>query len=139
MAKFKFPKRYDKDVASAGIKFDIHDEFGNHYGRFLTRYLNGNDPKYQLIRTRLDRTHALAVKTKQMTDDDVFALAFVEYAIIGWEDVFGEDGEPVEFSLEAAKEYFAEPDAKFVLGQLISNSLNVEFYQASTPEEAKKK
>lgn len=138
MAKFKFPKRYDKDVAEAGVWFDVYDELGQHYGKFLLRYMNHNDPKLIAIRSRFIKANDVALKTKQLKDEDIVHHIFLEYSLLDWQGIQA-DGVDVPYSKEDAKEYFAEGEARFVMDQLTYYATSVESYQAVSPDEAKKK
>lgn len=138
MSKFKFPKRYDAVVADAGVWFDIYDEVGGHYGEFKVRFADNSNAKFQLISTRLAKKFEVQRRTKVMSDEDFYSQVFIEYALIDWK-ITGEDGEAIPFSVEDARDYFDNPEAKFVLNQLISQGLNVENYQPLSPEASAKK
>ena len=75
-------------------------------------------PMRVLIRGTANQDFQAAIrsKTKDMSSTDQFKNAFeisaelvADYLLIGWENVFAEDGSPVQYSKHAANEYVNQP------------------------------
>lgn len=136
MTTFHFPARYDDTLADEGVWTSVIDEVGNDYGRFKLSLFDELTPRYRSTLERLQRKYPPKngkpnATYMAMTEDQKLILTFVELAMSDWE-IKDEKGKAIPFSKEAAKEYFADPRALFVLRELSSFARDVRNFQ---PEE----
>lgn len=116
--KFSIPKRYDAELADAGVWFNIVDENGNEYGEFKCRYLDEASPRTEVAYKRIRQKYAAQIRAKKLTDIEAVKVVFVEAVLMDWKGIKDEKGKEVPYEVATALDYFSLEETRWVLLQL---------------------
>lgn len=102
---FKTDETREKD----GVTLDMGEA-----GRFKVARAGGANATFTKRLAFLTKPHRRAIQTGSIDPklaDQILVTAYVESVLIGWENVTGEDGAPLQFSKENAVKLFTDlPD-----------------------------
>ena len=132
---FDIPERYDAKIADDGVWFSIIDENERLWGEFKCAMFDTDSRRIKLIQDRIKTRYAREIRLKTVDNEALGREVFLEAILLDWRKV-NSNGEPVDFSAEAAKAYFSNPKvAKFALPALIEYAQDVRNFQALDKEE----
>lgn len=137
MTKFNFdiPTRFDEGQAREGVWFSIEDEHDQLWGEFKLAYLDGDSPEIKKLRTKLKAKYAKDIRLGKLDQDKVAMEVFLECVLLDWRKVKAA-GKEVEFSKEAAQEYFENPHVKsFAWPELLAYAGSVLHYNDKASEQ----
>lgn len=127
MSKFTFPKRYDKNAADEGKLFPVYNEYGDFYGKYKVRMING-----ETVRGRKEFQDARQYfgcdreGISEVEADAASTRLFVETYLVGWEipeEITG--GEEVPFSKDVAFDMLNDEDNQWIVKHLYQVAFNI--------------
>lgn len=144
MSKFYVPKRYDENVADAGVEFEIRDAFDNFYGAYTLRLIDPTSARGKLDDKRLVAKYGKLAKTGKLTQFDIMRLQLVEHSLTAWRlpvDPSAKKAEPVPLTHENAMEYFKLEETQWIVAELHAKATDYTNYsevsdKAALAEEA---
>ena len=83
---------------------------------------SGTKEYYEKRRSITQKLFGLYLQPKQEDEIKINAYVLAEYLVTGWDDVFTEDGDSVDYSIQAAKEIFLDEEYQLSLNAILINS-----------------
>lgn len=128
MSKFKKKLLVDNETAK-GIRVDIRKN-GVDFGGFDVRFIAGHLQSVENELTKLRKARCRELKVKELSPTENMLVLLVDYALVGWDRIEGEDGKFVPFSHADAREFFSDEDNMWIVLELLQTAMDASNYAA---------
>ncbi len=120
----------DSEMESKGIIIDYGEA-----GKFQIARAGGANKAFNRAIQKLSKPYRRAIQANRMDEEvaeQLLLKAFCKTCLLGWENVTGPDGEPLEYSMENAQKLLVDlPD---LWDDLRTDAQNAELYRQETRE-----